>query len=258
MQYFRVRNLEKYQHYKDRNPTWIKLYASILTDVEFNSMKRGDQLDFIKLILLASQNGNQLVYQSGTIAGHICAPKRFKLVTFLDNGLIEIIDDTKKSASKMIAPINIKNINNINNINQKDKRLSADSQKPESTAPVKFDQKKHFETAWAEYPRKLGKKAAWNHYRASVKASVDHSLVMLAIVNYRVYADAMGYDYQHGSTWFNNWQDHINPHDIKAKDPPKTTFEKERDVIDDWAKTRNGNNLGGIFNVDTEPISAGD
>lgn len=32
MDYVRVRNLERYQHYKKRNPPWVKLYQSILSD----------------------------------------------------------------------------------------------------------------------------------------------------------------------------------------------------------------------------------
>ena len=33
--YLRVRNFEQFQHYKERNPIWIKLYCSLLDDYEF-------------------------------------------------------------------------------------------------------------------------------------------------------------------------------------------------------------------------------
>jgi len=226
-QYFRVRNLGKYQHYKNRNPTWIKLQTSILSDVEFSEMKQTQQLNFIKLILLASQNDNRLGYQSGTIAGHICAPKRFDLGFYLDMGFIEIIDDTKESASDKIAP-NIykqyKQYTEYKQVKNKDlKTLSAGSEKPEPPGPEKFDQKSSFESVWETYPRKLGKKQAFRHYKASVKNIGDQLNLIQSMANYLKYADAMEYDYQHGSTWFNNWQDHIEPHQIKSQ---LTEFEK--------------------------------
>ena len=107
---------------------------------------------------------------------------------------------------------------------EKDKRPSAT-----------FDQEYGFEVAWKAYKRKLGRKEACRHYKTSVKSVVDHNCLMEAMDNYYDYVDAMGYDYQHGSTWFNNWQDHLTPHIIKPKKEVETHFEKNRNVIDDWA-----------------------
>src|SRR5690606_19747530 len=33
--YLTVKNFERFQHYKDRNPPWIKLYNDLLDDYEF-------------------------------------------------------------------------------------------------------------------------------------------------------------------------------------------------------------------------------
>ena len=38
MDFFRVTNWDQYQHYKDRDPTWIKLYARLLDDYEFATL----------------------------------------------------------------------------------------------------------------------------------------------------------------------------------------------------------------------------
>ena len=38
----------------------------------------------------------------------------------------------------------------------------------------------------------------------------------------------------------------------------KTAFQKNREVIDDWANSRDGNNSGGILDVDCETIPTGD
>jgi len=121
---------------------------------------------------------------------------------------------------------------------EKDKRPSADSIKPESPAPLKFDQEYGFKVAWRNYPRKIGRKEAFRHYKATVKSVHDHNNLMESMENYSFYAVAMNYDYQHGSTWFNNWQDHLIPHIIKPKKETENHFEKNRNVIDDWAASQ--------------------
>ena len=35
MQYYRVKNWERFQHYKDRNPPWIKLHYEIMTSADW-------------------------------------------------------------------------------------------------------------------------------------------------------------------------------------------------------------------------------
>jgi len=58
--YLRVANLERYQHYKNRNPPWVKLYASILTDYEFSHLNDASKWLQVGIILLASQHHNQI------------------------------------------------------------------------------------------------------------------------------------------------------------------------------------------------------
>ena len=41
VRYFRIKNFERFQHYKNRRPLWIKFYNSLLTDLEFNALKVG-------------------------------------------------------------------------------------------------------------------------------------------------------------------------------------------------------------------------
>jgi uncharacterized phage protein (TIGR02220 family) len=56
MEYLRVRNWEEFQHYKDRNPPWIKLHRALLDNYEFCSLKDSQKAHLVLIWILASQN----------------------------------------------------------------------------------------------------------------------------------------------------------------------------------------------------------
>lgn len=60
MQYLSVKNFEKYQHYKRRNPPWVKLYYALLDDFGFLALPERAQLLYVKLLLIASRTANQI------------------------------------------------------------------------------------------------------------------------------------------------------------------------------------------------------
>jgi phage replication O-like protein O len=67
-----------------------------------------------------------------------------------------------------------------------------------------------FEFLWKSYPRRIDKKAAYRHYKASVKTAEDMEAIDTALGNYLEYLKKNNIDpkyIKHGSTWFNNWQD---------------------------------------------------
>lgn len=71
-----------------------------------------------------------------------------------------------------------------------------------------------FEQLWGKYPRKLGKKDALKHFKASIKSEEDWKNINKALNNYlnskNVREGNIQY-IQHGSTWFNNnWKDWID------------------------------------------------
>lgn len=71
---------------------------------------------------------------------------------------------------------------------------------------------KDFVSLWERYPKKLGRKAAERHFNASVKTDKDRLDIQNALDNYiaRIKKEGIADPYiQHGSTWFNNWQDDI-------------------------------------------------
>lgn len=84
---------------------------------------------------------------------------------------------------------------------------SDDAHAPEPSSQLEQWQK-DFETVWAKYPKKRGKKQAWSHYKAWRKASkkhtnayISHKLDLYIARLEREHTDPRFI--QNGSTWFN-------------------------------------------------------
>ena len=78
---------------------------------------------------------------------------------------------------------------------------------------MEFEPLSAFEKVWKFYPRPLGKKKAFSYFKESVKSKEDLKRLALALDNYILHVEAKKIEekfIQHGSTWFNNWQDWEN------------------------------------------------
>jgi len=53
---YRIRNWVQFQHYKDRNPHWVKLYRTLLDDRNWHALKGDDAKALVLLWLLAAED----------------------------------------------------------------------------------------------------------------------------------------------------------------------------------------------------------
>jgi hypothetical protein len=60
MSFLQVRDWDHFQHYKDRNPPWIKFYTALLDDYEFSILPELTQLALVRIWLLAARQNNRL------------------------------------------------------------------------------------------------------------------------------------------------------------------------------------------------------
>ena len=56
---YRVRNWEKFQHFKDRNPPWVKLYRDILDDPDWHELEPAAAKILVMLWLIASEDADK-------------------------------------------------------------------------------------------------------------------------------------------------------------------------------------------------------
>lgn len=74
-----------------------------------------------------------------------------------------------------------------------------------------------FEIVWSRYPNRQGKKHALRHFLASVKTHTDFENIQKALANYCSSGNFKRGFVKHGSTWFNEWQDWLDPTEIMMK-----------------------------------------
>ena len=97
IRYFRVVNLKEYQHYKHRNPPWIKLHASTLEDYDFARLQDASKMHLCAIWLLASRTDNKIPWDSKWIARRINATAEVDLNSLQAAGFIELIGGASKA-----------------------------------------------------------------------------------------------------------------------------------------------------------------
>ena len=85
---FSVRNFERFQHYKDRSPPWIKLYNELLDDYSFAVLPDASKWHLVAIWLLASRSDNEIPADTKWIAGHIGATEQVDLTPLQQAGFI--------------------------------------------------------------------------------------------------------------------------------------------------------------------------
>lgn len=113
----------------------------------------------------------------------------------------------KQNISKVEANNNVNVLND--NVNDKEKDKDKSLSKKNAC----------FEEIWTKYPKRLGKKAAFRHYTASVVTDQDCIDIADALIRYVNSDDVKRGFIQNGSTWFNNWRDWIDYVPVQAEKP---------------------------------------
>ncbi len=60
MTQYRIKGWNKFQHFKDRRPPWVKLYRDLLDDMDWHELDGDSAKTLISLWLIASENEGQL------------------------------------------------------------------------------------------------------------------------------------------------------------------------------------------------------
>jgi hypothetical protein len=100
VRYLSVKNHERFQHYKHRNPPWIKLYTELLDDYEFGRLADASKLLAILLWLLAAKQDNRIPYDQQWIERRLPITAPIDLQPLIDQGFIYVVSD---DASNVLA-----------------------------------------------------------------------------------------------------------------------------------------------------------
>jgi len=95
MQYFRVANWETLQHYKDRNPPWIKLHNTLLDDYSFSLLNDQQRYHLLAIMMLASRTENKFPDDADWLKAKISASTKVSILPLIESGFLQYVEDNQ-------------------------------------------------------------------------------------------------------------------------------------------------------------------
>jgi hypothetical protein len=200
----RVKDYDRFQHYKDRSPPWIKLYNSLLEDYDFSCLPDASKWHLIAIWLLASRTDNVLPDDAKWLNRMTGATTPIDVEHLVSTGFIERYD----TDSGALAP---------------GKQSACLEREKETEGEGEGEQREKaragdlFGQVWAEYPRRAGgnsRAAAEKAYLARLKAGVAEADLVAGAMRYFAFVRATGAEgtpyVKQGSTFFGpneHWKD---------------------------------------------------
>lgn len=196
MRVFSVKNFDKFQHYKDRSPPWIKLYNELLDDYDFGQLPDASKWHLVAIWLLASRSNNKIPFDSGWVSRRINANSAVDLDGLAKSGFIIVnqeLHNAEQDASKPLATCSSKWEPETEIEGEAERELEQKESRPlardESVSSKKKTRKefynrpysKEFERFWSAYPVRAGtrgKKEAWRSFQRLIDNGVDAEVII--------------------------------------------------------------------------------
>lgn len=223
--FYRVRNHSRFQHYKERNPPWIKWHRSALNDYAFSTLPDAAKWLAVGMAMIASQTENHIPGDAVWIAGQIGAtePVDFEpllAIDFLKECSCEACSKQNASATQAqrkqsVSPSRDRDRGRDREETTKAQNAQAHLAHTDQGGPKKkmtCAYSEEFLRFWKVYPRNEGKKRAFGVWKklGSNRPSTDE---LIAAVERQKLSDQWAKDrvIPHGSTWLNGarWEDEM-------------------------------------------------
>lgn len=197
-----VKNWADHQHYRDRQPAWIKLHKRLLDDYEFHMLPVASKALAPCIWLLASEHADgKIPLDEKKIAFRLhmtVAEVRAALNPLIEAGFLYVEQD---ASAPLAEPEQVASL-------EKEKEEEIQEQK-DSSAPKRATDAEEFERWYAGYPRKIGRGQALKAFKAARKKA---DLAALMAGRDRYAAEVAGKDQgfiAHPATWLNGerWLD---------------------------------------------------
>jgi hypothetical protein len=193
VRYLRIKNWEEFQHYKDRNPPWIKLHRSLLDDYEFSQLQDASKAHLMLIWLFASQNDGKIPEDARFLQRKLGLEKPPDLKTFIDHGLLI----PEQDASNALAD---------GKQDDSDALALARSQEAEKRREEAERAREQFAAFWIAYPRKVAKPDAERAWQKLALHNGDFERVMNALETQKrspKWREQEGQFIPHPATWLN-------------------------------------------------------
>ncbi|MCE9567660.1 MAG: hypothetical protein K8U57_37135 [Planctomycetes bacterium] len=166
MQYLSVPDFEKWQHYKDRTPPWIKLHRDILRDYDFNLLPDQSKAHLMLIWLLASQLDNHIPNDPAYVQRMIGSTVKPDIKLLIQRGFLNPVADCERYASKSIATCTtLSNMRETETETETERDLGRASQSEPPTPPpskgksgrgTRLDAEWDLPAAWGQWAMEQG------------------------------------------------------------------------------------------------------
>jgi hypothetical protein len=199
----KVKDWNKFQHFKDRKPPWIKLYRDLLDDLEWHELDPVAAKALVAIWLIASENDGELPEMKKlAFRLRVTEKQAISIVSQLDHWLIQddinVISDRYQSDSLEIEEETYRE-------ETENKKLIS-SKKPRVTSSAEFDK------FWMIYPRKVNKGLAMKAWEKAASKAAP-ALIIAAVEAWKVSKDFPEPDFiPHPSSWLTGerWSDELS------------------------------------------------
>ena len=225
MEMIRILNWEKFQHYRDREPPWIKLHSRLLQNYEFRCLQDDSKLLLILLWLVRSRVSD--VPADPKYLREMTSIKHpIRLQPLIDAGFIECYQND----SNMIATC----------APETETYKEETETDPPYSPPGDDD---GFDAFWKAYPRKVGKGKAREKWRKLKPSAALREKIMAAVaaqINSEQWAKDGGAYIPNPLTWLNQdrWDDELPPRQLDSAQPLATSPAFDKWFADYLKKTR--------------------
>lgn len=186
-----IKNWSEFQHYKDRNPPWIKLHRALLDDYEFAQLPDLSKGHLMLIWLFASQNDGKIPEDAKFLQRKLGLEKPPDLKLLIDKGFLipeqgasEVLADRKQDASGTQAFAR----------SREERREEAE------------ESARRFDEFWAVYPRKVAKPDALQVWNRLKLGNGEFTKVMAGLTRYLTseqWTKDDGRFIPHPATWLN-------------------------------------------------------
>lgn len=243
-----IKNWQQFQHYKNRNPPWIKLSTGLFQDYDFACLQDASKLLQIFLWTLASR------YRDGIIRADFNFIRHQSGITNLkEEHLKELIDQGLIIASNLLA----ESLQDAC-IEKRQRRDREDKKEIKETTKEKKEKHEKFEEWWLQYPKlrrsyKPDALRAWGEATKKVSASI----LLEALIRYCESGEVKRGYMPYPAKWLRNerWNEDFTDDEKYAENngvaAAKTTWQSEAKRL--AAKYRAEAQQAGEGEIDVSP-----
>lgn len=206
---FRIKNWSKFQHYKERNPPWIKLHIEIFGSEDWVMLDDASRLLAIVCMVIAAKNDGYVPDNPDYIMRISYLKRRPNLKPLIECGFLQNEQADASESKQEIA------------LARPEKEAEAEAEAEKESSSPRALRAEFEEDFWQACPKKVGKDAAYRAY-AKARKTCDAEPLLTGMCRYA--ASRIGQDVQftaHPASWLNagRWNDEQSPQALNGSGP---------------------------------------